>query len=162
MSGIDDCDVDTICWQVDPMTNQGICHGACDLVDGGYQCDEPLGCALVDNGVPLCVQTCDPLASSCPAGQSCTFLGTLLACQPLFGHPRPQGEPCNAEFLCESGTLCSYDPAVSCGNEAGLGCCALPCDVNDPVACTGAETCVPWFPLRPPPALAHLGVCAGP
>jgi hypothetical protein len=74
--------------------------------------------------------------------------------------PATLGQPCGPMLACEPGTLCSYDPAVSCGNELGMGCCAVPCDVNDPMACTGMEVCVPWFPLRPPPELAHLGVCA--
>ena len=28
-SGIDDCDLGLVCWQVDPKTNQGVCHAMC-------------------------------------------------------------------------------------------------------------------------------------
>jgi hypothetical protein len=159
-SGIDDCDVDTICWQVDPMTNQGVCHAICEATGGMFTCAEPFECTLLDGGVPLCVQTCDPLTPSCPAGQACAFMGADLVCQPVLGEAAALGEPCGPALACEPGTLCSFDPVISCGNAPGMGCCAQPCDVNDPVACTEPEICVPWFPLRPPPELAYLGVCA--
>jgi hypothetical protein len=157
-SGIDSCVEDAICWQVDPATNEGVCHAACG---SGFVCADGFECLLFDAGVPLCVQSCDALAPDCPAGLACAFLGGGLVCQAVPGAV-PLDQPCGPAIPCEPGTLCSFDPAVSCGNELGMGCCAAPCDVNDPMACMGPEVCVPWFPLRPPPELADLGVCAAP
>ena len=159
-SGIDSCDVGGVCWQVDVETNQGVCHPLCQ---GMFTCPEPLACMLFDAAeVPLCVQGCDPLAPDCPAGEACTFLGLDLVCQPIPAEVATLGQPCESELACEPGTLCAFDPAVSCGNGPGMGCCSQPCDVNDPAACTGPEVCTPWFPLRPPPELAYLGVCVMP
>lgn len=160
-SGIDTCVEDAICWQVDPKTNEGVCHAACEVMGNALTCAEGFVCLLFDAGVPLCVQSCDALMPDCPLGQACTFLGGGLVCQGVPGAV-PLGEPCGPAIPCEPGTLCSFDPAVSCGNEAGMGCCAAPCDVNDPMACMGSEVCMPWFPLRPPPELASLGICAAP
>jgi hypothetical protein len=159
-SGIDDCDLGLVCWQVDPETNMGVCHAMCglELPD----CEPSLVCGG-DDFVPLCIEPCDPLdPASCPAGQACAFfLGTALVCQPELDGAA-EGMPCDAAIVCDAGTLCSYDAALDCGNGVGQGCCAVPCDVNDPGACAGLEICVPWFPLPPPPELAYLGICAPP
>jgi hypothetical protein len=162
-SGIDDCEEDAICWQVDPRTNEGVCHAACNIIDDGTAvCPDPQACAILDAGVPLCVQSCEPLSPSCPQGQTCTFTYGGLACQIALGDTVQEGQPCGPEVVCELGTLCSYEPALDCTDEPGVGCCAEPCDLNDPSACNGTEVCLPWFPLRPPPELAYLGVCAAP
>lgn len=160
-SGIDDCEEDAICWQVDPRTNEGVCHAACSVFDdGSIVCPDPLACAIFDAGVPLCVQSCEPLTPSCPQGQTCTFTFGGLACQPVLGDSVAEGQPCGPEVACELGTLCSYEPTLDCTDEPGVGCCAEPCDLDDPAACDGTEICVPWFPIDPPPDLAYLGVCA--
>jgi len=159
-SGIDDCDLGLVCWQVDPQTNQGICHPLCTFDGAQHVCETPLACTEVDV-MRICIQPCDPLdAASCPEGLACAFMGSSLVCQ--AEGPTTAGMPCDAATVCEAGTLCSYDAALDCGNGVGQGCCAVPCDVNDPVACTEPEVCVPWFPLPAPPALAYLGVCAAP
>ena len=157
-SGIDDCDLGLVCWQVDPKTNQGVCHALCGP---GGTCEGALACAAHDF-VPLCVEPCDPLdPASCPAGSACGFfMGTELVCTLAPEGSAAAGEPCDPSTACTAGTLCSHDPALDCGNGPGVGCCATPCDVDDPAACMGPEICVPWFPFRPPPELAYLGVCA--
>lgn len=158
-SGIDDCEEDAICWQVDPRTNQGVCHAACNIVDTNGVCPDPFSCTILDAGVPLCVQSCDPLEPTCPQGQTCAFTFGGLACQIALGDVVPEGQPCGPEVTCELGTLCSYDPVLDCTEEPGVGCCAEICDLLDPSACGGMETCMPWFPFDPPPELANLGVC---
>jgi hypothetical protein len=162
-SGVDSCTLHSICWQVDPKTIEGTCHPLCEAVDGEYSCEPPFECAQLAFGIPLCVQPCDPLASSCPEGQSCAFEGSALICRPLPLGGALEGEMCHPEDdPCQDGTLCSYDPAARCHHLPGTGCCAAPCDVNDPSACRVTEVCLPWFPVAPPPELAHLGVCAAP
>lgn len=160
-SGIDTCEEDAICFQVDPKTNMGVCQAACAGTGDRLTCADGFECTLFDAGVPLCVQGCEVLAPDCPPSQACTFTGGDLACLAVPGAV-PLGEPCGPVIPCEPGALCSFDPVVSCGNELGMGCCTEPCDLNDPMACMGPEVCVPWFPLRPPPELAYLGFCAAP
>jgi hypothetical protein len=161
-SGIDDCDAGSLCWQVDPRTNEGTCHGFCGALDGEELCSAGHDCVLLPPDVPLCVVSCDPLASECDEGQRCLPSGSGFTCLVHDGLGFALGEPCDAPGACAIGGLCAHDPAVTCGNEPGQGCCAQPCDVNDPITCVGPEVCVPWFPLRPPPELAYLGVCAAP
>jgi hypothetical protein len=157
-SGIDDCDLGLVCWQVDPETNIGVCHSMCGSEPPF--CEPPLVCGEVEIA-PMCIEPCDPLdPASCPEGQACGFfMSTVLVCQPA-PEGSAEGTPCDAAMVCEPGTLCSYDAALDCGNGVGQGCCAVPCDLGDPVACVDPEICVPWFPLPPPPELAYLGVCA--
>lgn len=159
-SGIDSCDRSHVCWQVDPQTNEGLCYGLCEVDVEGPSCEAPLACAEIDVA-QLCVQPCDPLDPlGCPEGTACGFfMGSALACQPAPPGSATLGTPCDASLPCEAGTLCSYDAALDCGNAPGAGCCATPCSVSDPAACTGPATCSPWFPEPAPPGLADLGVC---
>ena len=150
-SGIDSCDLGAICWQVDPKTNEGVCHAICEIVGGVYPCDPPFDCAQLSFGVPLCVEPCDPVAATCPDGRVCAFEGAALTCQPVPLEGAQEGQACIPPVVpCVDGTLCAYDPAVSCRQPLGAGCCAAPCDVSDPSTCPETEVCVPWFPLAPP------------
>jgi hypothetical protein len=158
-SGIDDCALGLVCWQVDPETNLGVCHPLCEAAPPW--CEAPLVCGVIDGIAPLCTQPCDPLdPTSCPEGSACAFfMGTALLCQPVPRGAAAVGMPCDAATVCEAGTLCSYAAALDCGNGVGQGCCAEPCHVGAPGACPGPEVCAPWFPEPAPAGLAHLGVC---
>lgn len=157
-SGIDSCALGSVCWQVEPNTHQGVCHSLCDAVHG---CERGLDCAALAFDVSLCVEPCDPLASSCPPFQTCTFSGPVMTCQPAPLDGATRGEMCHPTSLpCIDGTLCSFDPAMTCLHLAGTGCCAEPCDIDDPGTCPAPEICIPWFPVAPPPELEHLGACA--
>lgn len=161
-TGIDSCDESSLCWQVDPKTNEGTCHAFCGAQDGEPLCSSGEDCVVIPPNVPLCVVSCDPLAPTCGEGQRCLPSGSGFTCLAHDGTGVALGEPCDAPEACADG-LCAFDPAFSCGNAPGQGCCAAPCDVNAPGLCDGpGSSCEAWFPFRPPPELAHLGACALP
>ncbi|MCX4247933.1 hypothetical protein OEB96_45395 [Paraliomyxa miuraensis] len=158
-SGIDDCDDGLLCFGVDLRTNEGVCHAFCGGIDEGL-CPEGASCAQLPQFVPVCVTSCDPLVPDCDMGMQCLPSGSAFTCLPHDGLGLPLGEPCSAPEACAGGALCAFDPAITCGNAPGEGCCASPCDVNAPGPCGGpGSQCVPWFPFRAPPELAHLGAC---
>ncbi|MEM7156058.1 MAG: hypothetical protein AAF799_24610 [Myxococcota bacterium] len=158
-SGIDNCDIDALCWQVDPATNIGTCYSLCGS-DG--MCDQPeRTCVGFPGDVPLCVEPCDPTASACEDGQGCFLLGSRFICQDPLDPPVALGEPCEGPTACEPGLLCAYDIELQCGAEAGQGCCAPVCDVTDEEPCGVGAVCDPWFRFAPPPELSHVGVCIG-
>lgn len=160
-SGIDDCDATSMCWQVDPKTNGGTCHAFCGAVPEQGVCADGYDCVVLPIDVPLCVVSCDPLASLCDEGQLCLPSGSGFTCLAHDGTGVALGEPCDVPGACDGAGLCAFGPAFSCGNAPGQGCCAAPCDVDAPGPCDGpGSICEAWFPLRPPPELAHLGACA--
>ncbi len=162
-SGIDDCALGTMCWQVDPATNEGTCAAICDALPMGPTCPPSQECVTLDDTVPLCVDGCDPIAQDCPAGQSCTLVDQQFYCGTEPQEPIPLGGACSApSSSCAGGQLCAYGPGFDCG-EANEGCCAEICAVDDPNACQGVGgVCIPWYPVAPPPEYANVGVCDPP
>ncbi|WP_434418367.1 hypothetical protein [Nannocystis pusilla] len=78
VSGVDTCDVGLLCWYFDE-NNNGSCIDMCKGTPDAPSCDMGQTCDVSNDGVLiLCLETCDPLVQSCPAGQ-------IL----LLGRPRP-------------------------------------------------------------------------
>lgn len=84
VSGIDDCDLAAMCWQVDPETNEGTCIGLCEGSAAMPTCaTEGTVCGISNDGVlPLCYVPCDPLAPMCPDGLTCFPLDDAFVCAP--------------------------------------------------------------------------------
>jgi hypothetical protein len=172
VSGVDDCDIHTMCWNVDPKTNMGTCVAMCvgDESDPGCEnaCDV---CSISGQGVlMLCLPTCDPLGQNCVPGEACYPMPSNdFACVPdASGDDLGEaGDPCEYINACDAGLFCA-NPDVVPGCE-NLGCCATFCDtaVADPCpdASMGVE-CVPWWaPGREPTGgcvTATLGACVLP
>ena len=57
MSGIDDCDLGSMCWDVDPETNMGTCVPLCTGTWAEPTCEDPgLQCSVIEPGVlAVCV-----------------------------------------------------------------------------------------------------------
>lgn len=166
-SGIDDCDISVMCFHVDPATNEGICVAMCTGTPGNPECPEvQQSCVLGSDGVlALCIDSCDPLASTCPAGQGCypPPSSNGFVCIPT-GTPGVYGDECLGIDECDSGHVCIDSAALP--NCAGAGCCSEYCDVTAPEACPEAglgATCQSWYePGMAPAGLENVGVCALP
>ena len=170
VSGIDDCDLGTMCWGVDPETNQGVCVDFCEGSEANPLCEDPGNeCFVSNEGVLiLCLPPCDPLFQGCGEGEACypTVDQAFFACMP-HGSPDAglHGDPCEFPNACDPGLFCA-DPDTVSGCMGAFGCCTEFCDVTagDPdAACSGAangETCTPWYARgSAPPGLGHVGAC---
>lgn len=174
-SGIDDCELGTMCWDVDPKTNEGICVSMCIGPEENPFCDDPeTQCAINSSEVLLlCVPVCDPIEQDCPAGQACYAIrGTLWACgSDASGDMGGYGDPCEYVSGCAPGLLCLDASTVPVGQacEGAPGCCTEICDLSDPAGdlqCAGAaggQLCQPWYEAGTAPAgYENVGACALP
>lgn len=172
VSGIDTCDVASMCYYVDPETNQGICVGFCQGSAAAPVCNPGFICSIVNNGVLiLCRPECDPLAQDCEFGASClqaTGSQGFTCIIDASGDNGAAGDPCEYINACNPGLFCATAAAVP-GCQGSSGCCTEFCDLDapDPVAaCSLAgqgAACVAWFEEgTAPPDYGHVGVCVLP
>ena len=158
-SGVDDCEYGSMCFGVDPETNEGgTCVTFCSWFGGpcadGSECQVQPG----ELGLPLCVPNCDPTAPECADGLACFAGGSSFTCQPTAEARAPVGAPCPDPTACEAGALCAFD--LDCGQAVGEGCCAEVCDLGQPDPCPAMQTCGPWFGGAGGAEWAHVGYCA--
>jgi hypothetical protein len=176
-SGIDDCDAEAMCWNVDAL-GHGTCEDMCSA--DAQDCASPGDRCVITNygAIPLCLPACDPLAQDCAGtGESCVLAGVWphWVCMPDGSDaPGAHGHPCDFVNACEPGTVClgaeyvaafpGSVPAVDC--DSAIGCCTALCDLSDPLAdaaCAAldpAHTCEPWDDRGVPPGSdPTLGLC---
>jgi hypothetical protein len=171
-SGVDDCDIASMCYYVDPETQLGTCVGMCQGTPEAPVCDPGYLCSISNDGVlTLCRRTCDPLLQDCE--------GTNVACLPAAGalgfvcivdasgDAGATGDACEYLNACDPGHFCAAPEGVP-GCVTG-GCCSEFCDLLAPEpdsACTQADqgvTCEPWFAEgEAPPDWTHVGACVLP
>lgn len=168
VSGFDDCDIGSMCWDVDPMTNQGRCVAFCTGDEAHATCTDPaMSCAiLVENVIPVCLPVCDPNAQACSVQQACYPLNDTFACLPDAGAEMGSyGEACEFVNVCDPGWFCgSPDGVPDCAGS--FGCCSEFCNLLAPepdLQCTGqpqGQACVPWYEDgHAPPGLEDVGAC---
>lgn len=146
-SGIDNCDVGLMCWNVD-ADNTGVCAALCTGAEANPSCPGALQCGAITEVLSLCVDGCDPLAQDCDDGEACAPELSGFFCAPAG--PAQPGEACAVDG-CAAGSVCiDGAAALDCSD---LACCASYCDPTAPVCPQGA-TCVA---LDDAP---EFGVCA--
>lgn len=171
VSGIDDCELGSMCWGVDAETNQGVCVAFCDGNLSSPICKDPTTeCLVANDGVLiLCLPSCDPLLGGCGEAEGCypNESGGFFCVPDASGDNGEHGDPCDYLNDCDPGLLCVAPERVF--DCFGVGCCTEACDLEaeDPnAACSGfanGEVCTAYFaPGQPPPDLDHLGVCIVP
>jgi hypothetical protein len=159
ISGIDDCELGTMCWEVD-LEGNGVCFALCGGTEEAPTCPPGTGCAVFGDGMAMCFETCDPLAQDCPGGDLCLPVsGTYQCYVDASGDEGQLHDPCDQPTVCDQGLLCvSPTSAIECDPNA-TGCCEPMCDLDDPDPCPGAgQTCAPVYE---PPAqyFEHVGYC---
>jgi hypothetical protein len=166
VSGIDDCELGAMCWDVDPETNTGTCVGMCLGSESSPLCTDPtLTCVISNEGVlALCLPACDPLAQDCSRGKGCYSFGDNVACAPdESGDGGALGEPCVYVNACDPGLVCTSTTAAECPSGA---CCASWCDVGEPEpteSCEVGQVCAAVNRNgQGPPELQHVGICVMP
>lgn len=170
-SGLDDCDLDSMCWNIDPDTLEGTCVARCDGSEADPSCASPDDlCFISNDGVlNLCLPACDPLASTCAVGQACLPAADAFACvATTSGIDAAAGEPCEQLYDCQPGSLCVPSEEVGAPCDVGEPSCCTPyCDLGAPdpaaVCLDAAQGCTSWWGAGPAPAgLEDVGTCTAP
>jgi hypothetical protein len=165
VSGVDSCDVASMCWGVDPETNEGTCVAFCTGSENNPICFDPgTTCSINGEGtLILCLPTCDPLVQDCADGEGCWGVHADFVCAPdASGDDGSYADPCEYLNACDPGLACLPSELVP-GCQAS-GCCSPFCHLDQPNNCYGAsQACIPWFePGQSPPGYEHVGVCGIP
>lgn len=164
VSGVDDCELGAMCWDVDPVTLMGRCVAQCLGVEANPICADPcLSCSIYADGwLQLCHADCDPLIQDCSRGEACVPTGDSFVCAPdVSGDEGVIGDPCAFPNVCDPSLFCANQDAVP--NCDSTGCCAPFCDLSVPDECAAllpGTSCVPWYPegLSPEACLLGRGV----
>ncbi len=159
-SGVDTCDVGSMCWNVDIRTKTGTCIAMCEGSAKAPTCADPASsCFASDSGViNLCLSTCDPLLQNCGDGNTCFPIGENFVCssEPV-GSAQP-GDACDFTNTCGQASTCisaeAYGPG--CNTDA---CCSSYCDLTDPGCEDPNQVCEPFFEGMAPLGLEHVGLC---
>lgn len=162
-SGIDDCALGSMCWNVDPETLGGQCIAQCGGSEANPTCDGAMeSCQMSSGGVlNLCIPECDPITQAdCADGEGCYPISDSFFCVPdASGDGGAPFEEC--EFLngCEPGTACAAPTASDACSPDASGCCLPWCDLNLP-DCPGDMVCTPWFEEgQVPKGSEFVGLC---
>lgn len=170
LSGIDDCDGTSMCWNVDTKTGMGECFAFCQGSLSRPVCDSPCdSCTISGEGVlNICLPGCDPVAQDCDEGQGCYPVNTQFSCAPEASMGAGEvGDPCEFINACAPGNACLNSTAIpDC--DGAIGCCAPFCIVGAPDTCDAqltGTTCQAWYAEEPPEPRCfegEPGVCALP
>ena len=164
VSGIDNCDADSMCWDVDGETKEGVCIAFCMGTDAAdASCEPYFHCiVLADSILAICLPDCDPLAQDCPGDDLCVPSGEHFICVlDASGEAGFYGDTCEYPNACKPGLYCLNPEYVE--NCEGSGCCTPFCDTSEPLMCPGAtQECIPWFEEGQAPGYETVGICGIP
>jgi hypothetical protein len=167
LSGVDDCDIGLMCWNLDEH-GVGHCEDFCTGSDESPLCESPSDVCLFtnDGAIALCLSGCDPTLQDCAPDEGCWPEGDAWVCLPDFSQfGSMPGDPCLWSSDCAPGLVClAADALPTCVGEDG--CCTAVCDATADDAdapCSAidpAATCRPWYADGQAPwGLDHVGVC---
>lgn len=164
-TGLDDCDLGLICWEVDDE-NFGHCAALCTGSPEMPTCASGSLCRVYGSGMSICFETCDPVSGSCEnPGDLCLLdSGYFFTCIPGAEDLHGIHESCMFANACEPGLVCLVSRAAAECDQAVDGCCEPFCDAELPNTCPGlGQECVPFFELgTAPPGFEYVGACARP
>jgi len=167
LSGLDDCDGTSMCWDVDPETNIGTCAPFCIGDELEPTCPDPCdSCSVNGDGViALCLGWCDPLIQNCDPDQACYPFLDEFVCAP---DASPEGtgiaSPCEFINVCPPSMACLDGSAVPGCPDGSVGCCAPFCPVGGADPCPGllpGSSCVAWFEEGDGPQAGCLSASPG-
>ena len=167
-SGVDDCGLGLMCWDVDTDTLMGTCNELCSGCPDDSYCNEAGNlCVITNDGfLPICLPGCDPILQDCPVGQGCYPVENAFLCAPdASGAGGQYGDACAYINVCDPGLVCLSSASVP--GCAGPGCCTEICDITDPsgdAQCSGeaaGQMCQAWYPMGTAPAgYEDVGACS--
>lgn len=163
VSGIDSCELGSMCWNVDAKTLEGTCYDHCTGSENAPVCPDPTQvCQISGDGVlSLCYPVCDPVTQAdCEEGQGCYPSDNTFVCvSDASGEGGGPMRGCEFINACDPGTAC-VNPSLSESCEPGSAGCCLPwCDLETP-NCPGDMVCTPWFEDgQAPKGQESVGLC---
>jgi hypothetical protein len=163
MSGVDDCALGFLCFDVD-AENHGTCVPLCTGTEDMPQCPGGLACMAIDEGVLyLCMPGCEPLVQDCPEGELCLPIDETFLCAPdASGDAGAVNDPCGAADACDEGLIClASDAASSACDPQFTGCCQPYCQLPDGPCPNPDQVCKPVYETNPP-GHEDVGHCAIP
>ncbi len=169
-SGLDDCDVAAVCFNVDPMTNEGVCVPTCGGNEAMPLCEDPdTDCMIdLDGSLVLCMPTCDPVLQDCAMGEGCfPSWEDEFYCVRSNAPAATHGDTCEWNDQCGPGQVCISEGAFSAC--MGIGCCTTVCALDDLdadadcAALDPMQVCVPWYEEGAAPmGMENIGACSIP
>jgi len=159
-TGLDSCDIGSMCWDVDDATDIGTCVANCTGAAVAPLCAGAGESCVVSNqdSLHLCLPNCSPLLQDCDAGQGCYAIGDVFTCAPdVSGAGGDAGDACEFINVCTPGLGC-----VEASTQACFGACCTPfCETDQPNTCPGiGQTCVAWYAVGEAPlGFENVGVC---
>lgn len=166
ISGVDDCDVGTMCWGLD-AENKGFCIDFCEGSTENPSCtDSATTCAIYNDGVLiLCLPKCDPLAQDCPEGDACMppdGVGYICVTD-ASGDEGQVNDPCEFANACDPGLICAETTAALECNKDATGCCQPFCEIGVDVCEYEGQECLPVYePGTELPGEENVGYCTTP
>ena len=167
LSGIDDCALGSMCWDIDSKTQQGTCVGLCTGTPAEPMCPPMFKCYISGDGtLNLCLSHCDPLIQDCPGTDLCIPSADEFTCvSDDSGDAGQTNDPCEFYNSCDKGLICLNPASASsaCDPKA-TGCCQPFCEFPGAPCPNPDQQCVQWYdPMMPiPPGNEDIGVCAIP
>lgn len=169
VSGIDDCPIASMCWNVHYETDMGTCVAFCQGSEANPLCEDPTArCTIYAEGtLILCHPDCDPLAQDCREGEGCYPVNESFSCTvDASGQLGELGGHCEFLNACDPASFCANPDAVP-GCTGSIGCCSEFCDISvedpDGQCSLAGQVCVAWFELgMAPPGLVDVGACVLP
>lgn len=158
VSGIDDCDIGMMCWDVDGETNVGECIELCSCSYDNPICETANTSCVISNSesLTICLPVCNPLdVTTCEDGQGCYPFDDLFHCAANVGQDAEQGDTCQFINACDAGQACATFDGCPGGS-----CCAEFCNLDAP-SCPGGTTCTEWYGdgVAPDMCLGSTGIC---
>jgi hypothetical protein len=161
VSGIDDCDLHSLCWDVENDTLEGTCVAMCIGTEGAPACgNADRVCSIDGSGLySLCLPACDPLMQDCGPLRGCYPAASAFVCAPdASGDGGGPFMGCEFINACDAGTMCSQSPECEADVQA---CCVPYCSLSSP-DCPVTTTCIPVFqPGDAPIGMTDVGFCGG-
>jgi hypothetical protein len=168
MEDNDDCAEGLFCMTVTSgSTGDGVCLAFCNV--GTQDCaDDGLpdaSCIAFNDGtLPLCQDSCDPLAQDCSGSLGCYGVGDqgFVCSIPGFEDGLGNdGDMCYTIQSCKPGLGCTDASVLS--DCAASRCCSPYCDLNEADTCAAPEECIPYYEQgTAPPGYETVGLCAVP
>ena len=167
ISGIDDCGLGVMCWDVDAEGN-GTCVKLCTGSLEAPVCPPKFDCMIpADNVLNLCISTCDPLLQDCPGDELCIPDGGdgFLCVLDASGEMGAVNDPCEFASACDKGLVCLNTASASIACQQGSqGCCQPFCKFPGSPCPNPDQQCLQWFDpmMEFPPEYENVGICAIP
>lgn len=169
-SGADNCEVSSLCWDIDPDTLAGTCIGFCQGTAANPVCElESQSCFNgLNELLNLCLPRCSPLAADCGVARQCVFNEDGLAARDFVCIPdvhlpaQAYADDCEDSLGCGTGLVCVASGEVpGCTSDR---CCTTLGSLSAPPVCPDAmQTCAALYADGDaPPGYEQLCACTIP